>query len=205
MKPTRIAVVDDFYRDPERVVRFARELAFESRGEVLGRCSERFQAGGIRRRIETAFAIEIKRWETVADRNEYQNGSLFLNSGVEERRQVPCIHHDTPRSWATLLVYLSENPVLDCGTSMWTHRATGLSAAPTHGDTVRLSQDRAELERRLMRDSHRPARWAETLRIGNVFNRAVLFSSSLFHSTSRYDAKFSASRRMVQAFRFSFR
>jgi hypothetical protein len=101
-----------------------------------------------------------------------------------------------------LLIYLTPGARYDCGTSLWQHRKTGLVAKPTRRDAERLGASIAELEDLLQRDCRQYRRWTEIDRVGNVYNRAVMFPSGLFHSAT---AHFGTNRhygRLYQAFHF---
>jgi hypothetical protein len=64
----------------------------------------------------------------------------------------------------------------------WQHRKTGLTSKPTK------------------RDARTPSRWIEIDRVGNVFNRAVMFPGGFLHSASRHFG--SGDGRIYQSFRF---
>src|SRR5947208_3525951 len=82
---------------------------------------------------------------------------------------------DQPLRWAMFLIYLTPGAPYDAGTSLWQHRKTGLTSRPTGRDAARLGTTVDELARILERDSRTKSRWVEIDRVGNVFNRAVMF------------------------------
>jgi hypothetical protein len=101
-----------------------------------------------------------------------------------------------------LLIYLTPNAPYDAGTSLWQHRESGLIAMPTKRDADRLGRTVAELKDALLNDSERPKRWIEIDRIGNVFNRAVMFPGALLHSATRHFGSNRFNGRLYQAFHF---
>jgi len=57
----------------------------------------------------------------------------------------------------------------------------------------------------LERDGCRRDRWIEIDRIGNVYNRAVMFPGGLFHSATRHFGSSQNNGRLYQSFHFPIR
>lgn len=81
------------------------------------------------------------------------------------------VHSDEGMGDWTGILYLSEYPAAYDGTLFWTHKATG----------------KIEGGREFCADWPDIAKWQLTYRVGAIFNRLLLFKSSLFHSRSIFE------------------
>jgi hypothetical protein len=101
-----------------------------------------------------------------------------------------------------LLIYLTPNAPYDAGTILWQHRKTGLIASPTRKDAERLGISVEELDEILTKDGKNRSRWKEIDRLGNVYNRAVMFPSGLLHSAAKHFGSNRFNGRLYQSFHF---
>jgi len=201
--PTRyrrfVLVLDDFYRDLGAVYRAAQSAAYRQPEHVTGlRSTTVYHEPGVRRRLERILGLRITRWDT--DPAE-ENGVFYQGLAGGRRRETPGVHSDFPLDDVTAVVYLTPGLPVDCGTSLWLHRATGLSAQPTVGDARRLGRSIGELRETLERDTRRRDRWTEIDRIGYRPNRMVAYPSALLHSATRHHGESLADGRLYQTFR----
>lgn len=190
--------VDDFYPDPLGVLRVARDLSFAARRDYIGLCSRRHHPPGTKALVERSFGIQVYAWESVRDADHRANGAFFLPDPSDPAAAAR-IHYDVPSTWMTLLVYLDPNTPSEAGTTFWCHRRSGLVSYPR--GVSRRSRVQRELpsSEALLSDGGDRRHWQVVERVEYKFNRAVLFSSSCFHSASLRAAP---DRRLVQAFRF---
>ncbi len=198
-----LQVVDDFYQQPDRVRSKALELPYSEPENLLGLRTQAFQPRGIRSLIEKKFKVQIKYWEQDLSAIEACNGVFFSSLSRGAAAERVGVHYDDPPNWMMLLIYMTPNAPFDAGTSLWQHRATGLNRNPTQTDARRLRIRLAKLEALLERDSNIRNRWIEIDRIGNVYNRAVLFPSGLLHSATRHFGSNHRTGRLYQSFHFS--
>jgi hypothetical protein len=201
MKPF-LHVVDHFYPKPDRIRKQALEMPFTEPKDLVGWRTQACQPAGIRKLIEARFKIKINYWEEDLAAIEACNGVFFSAFVSGRRAETVSIHFDEPHTWMMMLVYLTPNAPCDAGTSLWQHRKTGLAAKPSKNDARKLGRSVEELEALLLRDSERPSRWLEVDRIGNRFNRAVLFPCGLLHSATRHFGSNIANGRLYQSFHF---
>ena len=197
-----LQIIDSFYSQPEKIRQRAIDMHYEQPDALIGWRTRCYQPPGIKKLIETKLGIRISYWEDDVDATEACNGVFFtaLSSGSKAERVG--IHYDDPPSWMMLLIYLTPNAPFDAGTSLWQHRETGLTAKPTRRDAVRLGVTVSELESRLIADSKTPCKWIEIDRIGNRFNRAVIFPSGVLHSATRHFGRSLHHGRLYQTFHF---
>ena len=200
-----LRVVDHFYRDPEAVRERALCASYDEPEHLVGYRSRAYQPRGIKEHIERCFGVRIPKWEDDLDAVETCNGVFFTSYSQGSRAEVPGVHYDEPVTWAMFLIYLTPDAPYDAGTSLWQHRKTGLLARPTERDASRLRTSLDRLETIVHRDRHIHERWIEIDRVGNVFNRAVMFPGGLFHSATRHFGSGFRDGRIYQSFHFPVR
>jgi len=205
MRKPFLEIVDGFYPSPKRAREKALSMKYAEPADLIGWRTDIWHPKGIKRLIETAFKIRIAYWEDESTAVESSNGVFFSAFAHGPRQESVKVHFDEPSDWMSLLVYLTPNAVHDTGTSFWQHRATGLVAKPTHHDATRLGMSRTELETILERDAWKRRSWVEIDRVGNRFNRAVMFSAGRFHSATKHFGKNLSTGRLYQSFHFPVR
>lgn len=205
MKPTAnglrrfLLVRDDFYSDPENVRRIAQSMKFEETGDITGfMTSEVYHPAGMRQRLERVLGVKITRWDEDPDRG---NGIFYQAFSRGSQKETPGVHSDEPYEDITVLIYLTPGLPIDCGTSLWQHRATGLVNAPTQRDARRLKTTLTKLRDRLEVDSENRQKWIEIDRAGYRFNRMVAYASGMLHSASRHYGSNLRDGRIYQTFR----
>ena len=205
MKPTAsglrrfLLVRDDFYSDPEDVRRIAQSMTFEHTGDITGfMTSEVYHPAGVRRRLERVLGVRITRWDEDPDEG---NGIFYQAFSRGLQKETPGVHSDEPYEDITVLIYLTPGLPIDCGTSLWQHRATGLVNAPTQHDARRLKTTLTKLRDRLEVDSENRQKWIEIDRAGYRFNRMVAYASGMLHSASRHFGSNLRDGRIYQTFR----
>ena len=205
MKPTAnglrrfLLVRDDFYSDPEDVRRIAQSMKYEETGDITGfMTSEVYHPAGVRQRLERVLGVKITRWDEDPDGG---NGIFYQAFSRGSQKETPGVHSDEPYEDITVLIYLTPGLPIDCGTSLWQHRATGLVNAPTQRDARRLKTTLTKLRDRLEVDSENRQKWIEIDRAGYRFNRMVAYASGMLHSASRHYGSILRDGRIYQTFR----
>lgn len=197
-----IHIVDNFYPRPDRIRRKALEMSYSEPENLTGWRTRAYQPRSIRKLIEERFKIRIAYWECDLEAIEACNGVFFSAYANGKRAETVGVHFDEPASWMMLLVYLTPNAPFNAGTSLWQHRETRLIAIPTKKDAERLGSTVAKLKQRLLDEGANPRRWIEIDRIGNIYNRAVMFPGKLLHSATRHFGSNPFNGRLYQAFHF---
>jgi hypothetical protein len=198
----RLQVVDRFYPKPENVRQKALSMKYAEPIDLIGWRTPIWQPRGIKSLIERSFRIQIEYWEDDLTAIESSNGVFFSAFSEGRRAEKLKVHFDEPPDWMSLLVYLTPNAAFDTGTSFWQHRETGLIAKPTKRDALRLGLRPEELETMLEGDGWKRKCWIEIDRVGNVFNRAVIFPAGLFHSATHHFGNNLNNGRLYQSFHF---
>jgi hypothetical protein len=197
-----LVAVDNFYSDPDAVRRRALSMPYSHPESVVGWRTRCYQPRGIKERIERTFSVRITHWETDLDKIEACNGVFFQAYNRGDHAETVGIHYDTPLAWVMFLIYMTPDAPYDAGTSLWQHRRTGLASRPSPRDAKRLGIALGELEDLLQHDAHTPSRWIEIDRVGNVFNRAVMFPGGFYHSATRHFGSSFRNGRIYQSFHF---
>lgn len=199
---SQFVAVDGFYPNPNEVRRAALRRTFMEVDDIVGWRTRPYFPPRIHARLERVFRVKICEWDADPDDLELANGSFFIALSQGKHAEAVGIHADDPVNWTTVLVYLTPNAPVDTGTSFWQHKNTRLTSWPTPKDARRLGVRIHELRAILHRDGIIRSRWREVDRIGNVYNRAVLFPSSVLHSATRHFGKDKRRGRVFQLFRF---
>ena len=168
---------------------------------VTGWRTQVWQPRGIKSLIERVFRVRIDYWDDSRS-IEGANGVFFTAFSKGQHAERVKVHFDEPADWMSLLVYLSPDAPADCGTSFWQHRATGLTAKPTRRDALRLNLSFEKLKLMIEDDGWNRKSWIEVDRIGNVYNRAVMFPAGLFHSATHHFGHNLKDGRLYQSFHF---
>lgn len=196
-----IQIADRFYSHPDDVRERALAMKYSEPEYVTGWRTQVWQPRGIKRLIEKAFRVQIDYWDD-SRAIEGGNGVFFTAFSKGHHAEKVKVHFDEPSDWMSLLVYLSPNAPADCGTSFWQHRETGLTAKPSRRDAVRLGLTLEDLRQVIERDGWTKKCWIEIDRIGNVYNRAVMFPAGLFHSATHHFGHNLRDGRLYQSFHF---
>ena len=201
---TVVQIVDSFYTNPQDVRQRALLMNYSEPQNLTGWRTNVWQPRGIKRLIERSFRVQIDYWENESE-IEAGNGVFFTAFSNGQHAERVKVHFDEPPDWMSLLVYLTPDAPSNSGTSFWQHRETGLIAKPTKRDAFRLGITREELQSMIERDGFKRKSWIEVDRIGNVYNRAVMFPAGLFHSATHHFGHSLSSGRLYQSFHFPIR
>ena len=196
-----VQISDRFYANPDDVRARALAMKYSEPESVIGWRTQVWQPRGIKRLIERAFRVQIEYWDD-SRAIEGGNGVFFTAFSKGQRAERVKVHFDEPSDWMSLLVYLTPDAPADCGTSFWQHRGTGLTAKPGRRDALRLGLSLEELTQVIERDGWNRKSWIEIDRIGNVYNRAVMFPAGLFHSATHHFGHNLRDGRLYQSFHF---
>jgi hypothetical protein len=193
-------VLDDFYDDPNAVRALALGLHFEEDPAIYTgwRSTTRLLSEPMMARFRMLLGARVLHADN-------PHSGAFQCAGHSNRI---CIHAD-PCSFAGL-VYLTPHAPSEAGTSFFRHRALGLTHGPTPADADRRNTSvealRDELFRVNVYDNGAPGIddvWDRVDRVGNVYNRLVLWDGMRLHAASAYFGDSLHTGRLVQVFFFA--
>jgi hypothetical protein len=174
----RFFVVENFYQDPDLV----RELAlsanyFQGEGAVGSRTRKQFLFEGVREKFEEIMGKKIL--------DHTDNGQGWRDGGINGRFQTcnagtPLVYHCDSQKWAGM-VYLTPDAPPQCGTTFFRHKETKIR----HNSQIDWSSGQGiqVFNQKTFLDST-PYEMVD--KIGNVYNRLVIFDGGLIHSASEY-------------------
>lgn len=194
-----LLVKDNFYLDPEKTYQAALSATYYEPEHVTGlRSNTVYHEPGVKTKLEKILGIKITRWDT--DPIE-ENGVFYQGFSKGRSKETPGVHSDEPYNDITVVIYLTPELPVDCGTSLWMHKKTGLCDPPVQRDARRLKMTLGNLRERFEKESKNRTKWIETDRVGYRFNRMVAYPSGALHSASKHYGGNLTNGRLYQTFR----
>lgn len=184
-------VIDNFYSDVDEVRKFALEQDFSVRGNYPGPRTKPFLNDSVKSVIESVvspFYGKVIYWSD----EQYTGAYQYTTS-----RDRSWIHADQTTKWAAVC-YLTPDAPLSGGTGLFKHKPTGLTMAPKLEDG---SYD-DELLKKVYKDAQDMTKWELVDRIGNVYNRLIMYRGDHFHMSLDYFGQDLHDGRLFQTFFF---
>lgn len=183
-------IIDDFYKNPDDVRAFALAQDFNSHGNYPGQRTTSFLADNVKISIQDIirpYGGEVTWW------GDDSTGS-FQYTLASDRSWI---HSDDTTDWAGVL-YLTPDAPLSAGTGLFKHKETGLRQwrNSEHPEDV-VSSAPVNVESQDM------TKWEMVDRIGNVYNRLVIYRGDLFHVSLDYFGQNKKDGRLFQVFFFN--
>ena len=180
-----VIVVDDFLADPDGVRRHALEQPFIRMHSAGLRTEAQFRhLAPFKEEFERLLGRAVTNWDDNDANGRFQ--CCFARDAIP--------YHSDSQSRAGVL-FLTPNAPIEAGLSLFRGRLSGLRRRSEDARLMRLTfGDGAEFDR---------SRWEEVDRIGNVYNRLVLFDSHFAHGASAYFGSTLADGRLFQNFFFN--
>jgi hypothetical protein len=186
-------VIDNFYTNALETRDFILKQEFKVRGNYPGQRTISYATEEIKTIIENHiqhFAGKITEWPMYTnDTQETYNGAYQYTTS----RDKSWIHTDGVNNWAGVL-YMTPNAPVGAGTGMYRFR-----------DGTRFEEEADARGSRAIIDEYSQdyTKWEMVDKIGNVFNRLVLFNSKQFHASLDYFGTNKENGRLFQVFFFS--
>jgi hypothetical protein len=154
-----LLVKDNFYDDPEKAVQAANGATFFEPEDATGfRSTEVYHEPGVKQKLERILGIKITRWDTDPKK---ENGVFYQGFSKGKKKETPGVHADWPYNDITVLIYLTPGLPVDCGTSLWMHKATKICNYPAPQDARRVKMKLADLIEQFEEDSTKRSKWVE--------------------------------------------
>ena len=187
-------VIDGFYNNPDEVRAFALEQDFGVRGNYPGQRTTSFITKIIKEYIEKHISGIVGKVYMDVDIKDAYNGAYQYTTASDRS----WIHSDASTSWAGVC-YLTPNAPLSSGTGLFRHKSTGLITPPKLPDGS-INQPMLD---DMYNDSRDMTKWEMIDRIGNVYNRLVLYRGDIFHTSLDYFGRNINDGRLFQTFFFN--
>lgn len=182
---TNLIVIDNFYANPDEVRAFALSQTFDVKGNYPGLRTKSFindhTKEGIERTIH-GFAGKVVDW---MDKEEDSYSGAFQLTYAVDRTWI---HTDPMNNWAGVC-YLTPDAPLSGGTGIYRHKKTKMFAHT--------------FDNSLDDDSYDYTKWEMVDRVGNLYNRLVIYRGDLFHASLDYFGNTPDTGRLFQVFFFN--
>jgi hypothetical protein len=183
-------IIDDFYSNPYEVREFALQQEFQVRGNFPGERTESFLNENIKETIQNILlpiAGEVTSWGG-------QYTGSFQYTTAKDRSWI---HSDSYTDWAGVC-YLTPDAPLSSGTGLFMHKETKLRGWKHYKD-----EEDDPIYEIVSTESQDYTKWDMVDRVGNVFNRLILYRSENFHVSLDYFGKDKEDGRLFQVFFFN--
>jgi hypothetical protein len=183
-------IVDNFYNDADAVREFALQQEFAVRGNYPGQRTVSFLNDSIKdtiQRIIRPFAGDVTWWG-----GDY-SGSYQYTLAYDRS----WIHSDYTTNWAGV-VYLTPDAPISGGTGLFKLKENGLRNWINHEHTE--EENANALHNKYSQDY---TKWELVDRIGNIYNRLILYRGDLFHVSLDYFGTNIHDGRLFQVFFFN--
>lgn len=183
--------IDDFYANPMEVREFALKQEFKVRGNYPGQRTVSFLTDPIKQKLRDIlypFAGEITDWG-----GEY-TGSFQYTTATDRS----WIHSDSTTDWAAVC-YLTPNAPVSAGTGIFRHKETGWM----HFDYKRQNDPEYMKQAPPGDECQDYTKWEMVDRVGNIFNRLIMYRADNYHVSLDYFGKDMHDGRLFQVFFFN--
>jgi hypothetical protein len=180
MPQVSLLMIDDFYRDPERLRKEALQLDFSSQSLNLpaARSTETVIPPEVTQIFRSSLNVDLAE----AALRIPLNGCFQLMLEKDQARSY--VHADQSAQWAAI-IYLSPTSSPHPGTLFYRHKLTGLTRFPQGKDLEvkarELDLETEELNLLLREDRKDKKKWIQTDQIEFRWNRFILYDAQLFH------------------------
>lgn len=175
-----LIIVDDFYQDPDSVRNFALQQKFDVKGNYPGIRTQPFMNDSAKSVIS---GLVYHAGGNVTKWHDYDGGycGCFQLCTSADRTWI---HADSFNTWAAVC-YLTPNAPISGGTAIYKHKQSGeMSFKGEHHESSDITK------------------WDMVDRVGNLYNRLVLYRGDLFHSSIDYFGSGFEDGRLFQTFFF---
>ena len=189
-----LIVIDNFYKDPDSIRKKVLDLEFLSEdyhGAVGNRCEKgRLLTDEAKDYFEKLLGKKIKIGNDIGEWSYSTNGCFQWCS-----KDTRIVYHSDSQEYAGI-VFLTPDAPVNCGTSIFRHKKYKIK-----DNSIWSKSDWSDGN--IMNDPHLDKNlWEEVDRIGNIYNRLILFKSHNVHAVSEYFGETINDSRLFQLFFF---
>ncbi len=173
-----LVIADNFYNNVDSVREFALAQQFDVVGNYPGARTKPFINDTVKDAISKLVVSSgrVTNWHEACG----FTGAFQLCTANDRT----WIHADSFNTWAGVC-YLTPNAPLSGGTSLYRHKATG-------------NREKVDVDY----ESYDYTKWEEVDRIGNIYNRIILYRGNMFHASVDYFGSNMQDGRLFQTFFF---
>lgn len=190
-----LVIIDNFYNNPDEVRDFALQQDFGVKGNYPGQRTQPFLTDSVKEHI--AKHLRGIHGEPLWPDDNCEDCYCGAFQWTSQRDRT-WIHPDGWNDWAGVC-YLTPDAPPSGGTGIFRHKATGLVSLPMLPNGERDE----DLLNEIYKDSQDMTKWDLIDRVGNVYNRLVLYPGNLFHASLDYFGRDIQDGRLFQTFFFN--
>lgn len=191
-----LIIIDNFYTNAMETREFILTQPFSVRGNYPGQRTISYATESLKQLIQNyvmPFGGKIKEFHIPkadnSDAAEIYNGAFQYTTA----RDRSWVHIDGFNNWAGVL-YLTPDAPLSAGTSFYQFH---------DGTRNKLEMEALDIKSQTDHWSQDLTKWELVDRVGNLFNRLILFNSHRFHMSMDYFGDSKENGRLFQVFFFS--
>tara|TARA_Y100000996_G_scaffold375721_1_gene326667 strand:+ start:170 stop:772 length:603 start_codon:yes stop_codon:yes gene_type:complete len=192
LKPKPILlIIDNFYSNPLETRKYILEQEFKIRGNYPGQRTLSYASEEIKSIIQEwiyPFGGKITDFPMNKSENNYNGAFQYTTS-----RDRSWIHVDSWNNWAGVL-YMTPDAPVNSGTGLYRFKD-----GTRFDDEQKLKGNNDEISNA----SQDITKWELVDKVGNIFNRLVIFNSKSFHMSMDYFGNDKYTGRLFQVFFFS--
>ena len=173
-----LVIAENFYNNPDETRQFVLSQPFDVVGNYPGARTKPLINDSIKQAISAlvAAAGPVTNWH-----EDCGFTGAFQMCTAQDRTWI---HADSFNTWAGVC-YMTPNAPVSGGTSLYRHKATG--------NREKIDSDY---------ESYDYTKWEEVDRIGNIYNRIILYRGNMFHASIDYFGSTYEDGRLFQTFFF---
>jgi len=197
-----VSVVDNFFSNPDKVVKFAESLTYTQsngfypgkRTELIHKVNYDFFSSTIFKVLSLFFDLNASIVSFDDTAMQFQKIQPFNKKEKNHILNKGLIHQDESNTLAGV-IYLTKKPDLDSGTSLYQEIKKDLKAEE-YGERKKLLYkiDQKKLSQKNMKDYEKlimecNQSFEEVINVKNVYNRLILYPGNYFHTGNYFTSK----------------
>lgn len=196
-----LIIINNFYNNPNETREFILKQNFSVKGNYPGYRTKSYANEDLKNIIQKyvePFGGKITDFPIPRDNNDENN---IYNGSFQyaTSRDRSWIHVDGFNNWAGVL-YLTPNAPVSAGTAFYQYQG---DIETKYDITTKNEMILLNKTKEIDNWSQDLTKWKEIDRVGNVFNRLILFNSHRFHMSLDYFGDTKENSRLFQVFFFS--
>lgn len=197
---SKIYIIDDFYKDPSKMRYNALQQGLYNHGYHPGmRTLPCFNEEAHDKIVKILSSSITPTGDCYSFQFNTQNDVSWIHTDLVPNEIV----NYTERTLWAALIYLTPDAPIDSGTTLYSDKKYNkrstkqiiydISASRSHSEKImnELSQYGSDI-----------SKWYNETKIGNVYNRMVIYDASYFHQATRYFGNSKENCRLIQVFFF---
>ena len=191
-----LIVIDNFYNNAMETRNYIMTQDFKIRGNYPGQRTHSFATEDLKNVIQNyvmPFGGKITDFPLPNETNELENNIYNGSFQYTTSKDRSWVHIDRFNNWAGV-VYLTPDAPLSAGTAFYKFK---------DGATCKRDMEILNNETDMNNSSQDLTKWEQVDKVGNVFNRLILFNSERYHMSLDYFGNSLNDGRLFQVFFFS--